>query len=107
VRLGLMYVNGLRQEMGKTISAAGDRLLAAGPRDPKYQVECSPFPGARCPKGGCDDESMLEETPTAGYFCNICAHEWNSATSRPTTAANSDSEKASRQESVARSQEPG
>jgi error-prone DNA polymerase len=20
---------------------------------------------------------MLEETPTAGYFCNVCAHEWS------------------------------
>jgi error-prone DNA polymerase len=106
VRLGLMYVNGLRAEVGKTIAAAGDRLLAAGQRDPNNQVEFSPFPAARCPKCGCDDESMLEDTPTAGYFCNICAHEWNSATSRQTTAANSDSEKASRQESVASSQQP-
>jgi error-prone DNA polymerase len=31
---------------------------------------------ARCPKCGCDDESMLEETAAQGYFCNICAHEW-------------------------------
>ena len=107
VRLGLMYVNGLRQEVGKAIAAAGDRLLAAGQRDPNNQVEFLTLTAARCPKCGCDDESMLEETPTAGYFCNICAHEWHSATRRHTTAANSNSEKASRQESVARSQEPG
>ena len=107
VRLGLMFVNGLRAEVGKTIAAAGDRLLAAGQRDPNNPVEFSPLSAARCPKCGCDDESMLEETPTAGYFCNICAHEWNSASSRRTTATNSDSEKASCQESVARSQEPG
>src|SRR6185436_16499119 len=33
-------------------------------------------PVARCPKCACDDESMLEETPTRSWFCNVCAHEW-------------------------------
>jgi error-prone DNA polymerase len=54
VRLGLMYVNGLRKETGQPIEPAADR----------------------CPKCGCDDSSMLESTPTGGCFCNICAHEW-------------------------------
>jgi error-prone DNA polymerase len=71
VRLGLMYVNGLREEAGKTIAAAGCRLLAAGSRG-----EIAAFLAHRCPKCGCDDHSMLETTPSGGHFCNICAHEW-------------------------------
>jgi error-prone DNA polymerase len=104
VRLGLMYVNGLRAEVGKTIAAAGDRLLAAGHRGPNNQNKSVALTTDRCPKCGCDDESMLEETPTAGYFCNICAHQWSPGPSRQLPAANSDSQKASRQEPVARSQ---
>ena len=42
-------------------------------RPPELDASCSD----RCPKCGCDDQSMLEETPAHGYFCNICAHEWN------------------------------
>jgi error-prone DNA polymerase len=80
VRLGLMYVNGLRAEVGKMI-AAGDRLLAAGTDDPNPGVE-----NARCPKCGCDDQSMLEETPTSGYFCNVCAHEWGNTTAVSVTS---------------------
>ncbi|CAN5580565.1 hypothetical protein BH23ACI1_BH23ACI1_28850 [soil metagenome] len=83
VRLGLMSVNGLRQEVGRRVA---ERLrpercasLTASPAVP---------PGtSRCPKCGCDDPSMLEDTLTgearrsaagakAGRFCNICAHEW-------------------------------
>jgi error-prone DNA polymerase len=101
VRLGLMYVNGLRQEVGKKLAentgerlrperaAGGERGVAApasesawgwGPTrsekccqnvDSQQRVEFE-----RCPKCGCDDESMLEETPTGSHFCNICAHEW-------------------------------
>ena len=116
VRLGLMYVNGLRAEIGRAI--AGERLRpergAGLPTEAParlrqgYGGQPSPEPGAkvggkpavggppsesergwgpastdecgqdssRCPKCGCDDESMLEETPEASYFCNICAHEW-------------------------------
>ncbi len=31
----------------------------------------------RCPKCGCDDQSMIEATTAGGSFCNICAHEWD------------------------------
>jgi error-prone DNA polymerase len=65
VRLGLMYVNGLRAEIGKKIA---DGALAE-PRIPNPE----PRP---CPKCGCDDASMLEDTPQSTKFCNICAHEW-------------------------------
>jgi len=33
----------------------------------------------RCPKCGCDDQSMLEATEQPGgrvWFCNTCAHDW-------------------------------
>jgi len=75
VRLGLMYVNGLRQEVGKLMAAARDSRFAARDLDPNNRVEIGM--ADRCPKCGCDDPSMLEETPTAGYFCNVCAHEWS------------------------------
>jgi error-prone DNA polymerase len=77
VRLGLMYVNGLREAAGRLI-ATGDWRLAAGNRDPNNGVNIETLASDRCPKCGCDDESMLEETATSGYFCNICAHEWAS-----------------------------
>jgi error-prone DNA polymerase len=90
VRLGLMYVNGLRQEMGKLIASGG--RSAAGSAAALHENGAShgegggtgraePFRegGDRCPKCGCDDASMLEETVSGGYFCNICAHEWGSA----------------------------
>ena len=76
IRLGLMYVNGLRETVG--------RAIAAGPSPtapPHAGVEGAPLnrpPMKRCPKCGCDDESMLEETAEGIAFCNICAHEWRS-----------------------------
>jgi error-prone DNA polymerase len=76
VRLGLMYVNGLRQEIG-TLIASG-RRSAVDARESQPAVHQRPFePTAhRCPKCSCDDSSMLESTPTGSRFCNICAHEW-------------------------------
>jgi error-prone DNA polymerase len=65
VRLGLMYVNGLRAETGKRIAAASSP--GCGIRDAGSE---------RCPKCGSDDQSLMEETATNGFFCNICAHEW-------------------------------
>ena len=89
VRLGLMYANGLRQATG--------RAIAAGPQDrggPAPDLGAGMPAGSepkRCPKCGCDDESMLEETPEQTWFCNICAHEWGrpntDAASRPDAAA--------------------
>jgi error-prone DNA polymerase len=73
VRLGLMYVNGLRQDAGRLIAAAGP---------PSHTFEHA-GPSDRCPKCGCDDESMLEATLPDGYFCNICAHEWGKTNSAP------------------------
>ena len=72
VRLGLMYVNGLREETGRLIASGGER--------PASTNKSRQFPDpSRCPKCGCDDPSMLEATPSGGSFCNICAHEWAAA----------------------------
>jgi Bacterial DNA polymerase III alpha subunit finger domain/Helix-hairpin-helix motif len=88
VRLGLMYVNGLRSETGKSIanpalgisalenSGFGARRSGLDPADTNCRVEVGPAFTDRCPKCGCDDQSMLEETPAGGFFCNICAHVW-------------------------------
>jgi error-prone DNA polymerase len=83
VRLGLMYVNGLRQEVGKTIAAGRVSRFAIRELDSNNGVEIETVHADRCPKCGCDDPSMLEETPTAGYFCNICAHEWTTREAGP------------------------
>jgi error-prone DNA polymerase len=80
IRLGLMYVNGLREATGRAMAAgilqqdAGRTpavTQAGGARATKRWPEPK-----RCPKCGCDDESMLEDTPEQTCFCNICAYEW-------------------------------
>jgi error-prone DNA polymerase len=77
VRLGLMYVNGLREQVGRAIAQAD--LPGSVARDPGSD-QIDTVDSSRCPKCGCDDQSMLEETPTVGFFCNVCAHEWRSNT---------------------------
>src|SRR3954463_1827009 len=75
IRIGLMYVNGLRKDVGQAM-AAFDRTKTMAP----------PLLCAKC---GCDDESMIEvtrESPpirdsrfaiaTRTYYCNICSNEW-------------------------------
>ncbi|MEO6214243.1 MAG: error-prone DNA polymerase [Vicinamibacterales bacterium] len=85
VRLGLMYVNGLRALTGHAIASGS---LTATPdshgatADPRRRAPSL----SRCPKCGCDDESMLEETPDATCFCNVCAHEWGATCSNTATA---------------------
>ena len=95
IRIGLMYVNGLRKDIGQAI-AAFDRSQTV-------------VPPPMCAKCGCDDESMIEvvkdtvpglRSPVSSrqpgartedrsveagvrqvsvrtYFCNICSHEWS------------------------------
>jgi error-prone DNA polymerase len=66
IRIGFMYVNGLRKEMGQAM-AAFDRTKSVAPP-------------VLCAKCGCDDGSMIEtvsDTPTTRrYYCNICSNEW-------------------------------
>jgi error-prone DNA polymerase len=95
VRLGLMYVNGLREATGRLIAACDSRLATRDP-DPGNRLEIGRLATDRCPKCGCDDQSMLEETATHGYFCNICAHEWG-RTDRESPIASHEPPIASRQ----------
>jgi error-prone DNA polymerase len=68
VRLGFMYVNGLREETGRALS-----------RRPQVADRRSD----RCPKCGTDDESMIERSADRPWFCNVCAHEWQIADHQP------------------------
>jgi len=73
IRLGLLYVSGLRKEAGQAM-AAFDRIRPS-------------VPPPLCAKCGSDDDSMIEVVAdtAAGvsaparrtYFCNICSHEWS------------------------------
>ena len=93
VRLGLMYVNGLREEIGRSIETAGGRG-GAGSRSAvrgsagatsQNEVEFEPPCTDHCPKCGNDDRSMLEETQEGGRFCNVCANEWSEKRSHVAT----------------------
>ncbi len=59
VRLGMRYVRGLREDVGKAIA------------NEKLKIENNE---TRCPKCGCDDPSMIETSDTS--FCNVCSHSW-------------------------------
>jgi len=84
IRLGLRYVSGLRQEIGQRIATArhdprrsssggASRLSAARHDDDDF----------RCPKCGCDDESMLETAEKQRWFCNNCSYDWTIGTRTP------------------------
>jgi error-prone DNA polymerase len=69
VRLGLRYVRGLRADVGKAIANEKLKIKNEEPR---------------CPKCGCDDQSMLEISQAASpkpqaCFCNVCSHTWQTA----------------------------
>jgi error-prone DNA polymerase len=78
VRLGLMYVNGLRSDVGKRIAVGRSDVRTLGRSGMRDDLP-------RCPKCGCDDRSMLESTQEGGSFCNVCAHKWDPSrtTERP------------------------
>ena len=81
IRLGFMYMNGLRKEVGQTMAAFDRTKMTAPP--------------LLCAKCGSDDESMIEvvgdrtsesgnrripdpgsRIPSRTYYCNICSHQW-------------------------------
>jgi error-prone DNA polymerase len=75
IRIGFMYVSGLRKDIGQAM-AAFDRTKTTAPP-------------LLCTKCGADDESMIEvvsegtrasdpgsRVPVRTYYCNICSHEW-------------------------------
>src|SRR5438045_8103299 len=53
IRLGLRYVDGLREQIGKAIEKRGRGAFSASPKE----KDTRPL---FCPKCGCDDASMLE-----------------------------------------------
>jgi error-prone DNA polymerase len=69
IRLGLMYVSGMRTEVGKSMAST---------RAQKSTLEREVCMADRivCPKCGSDDPSMIEEVEPESYFCNICANDW-------------------------------
>jgi error-prone DNA polymerase len=80
IRLGLRYVNGLRQQVGKAIATPEGLPCAAAAhgapaRSPKPEAQVDPV----CPKCGCDDRSMLERVDNRRWFCSICSHDWAAA----------------------------
>jgi error-prone DNA polymerase len=75
VRLGLMYVNGLRKETGQAIADCRLPIDDRRGDDCRLSSNCR-LPIERCPKCGCDDPSMLETLHTHEGFCNICSHLW-------------------------------
>ena len=71
IRLGLRYVTGLREEIGKKIAAVPG-IRHASPGTP-YAIPGRDAPLV-CPKCGCDDPSMIDRSD--GCFCNVCSHHW-------------------------------
>jgi error-prone DNA polymerase len=63
IRLGLRYVNGLREQAGRAIAI----------RIPNPESRITTV----CPKCGCDDQSMLEPVDASRWFCNNCSHDWS------------------------------
>jgi error-prone DNA polymerase len=76
VRLGLRYVSGLREQVGRAIVAHRPcRSSASLSGEPPPRLRASAGQGGVCPKCGCDDPSMIEATDR-GWFCNVCSNEW-------------------------------
>src|SRR5262249_4782029 len=78
IRLGLRYVKGLREQIGKAIASARG---SNRPRHHDAEGLSANHGVARgfspaCPKCRCDDESMLERVNDQRWFCNNCSHDW-------------------------------
>jgi error-prone DNA polymerase len=83
IRLGLRYVQGLREDVGRRIEAAG----AAARRPQAAAPQARDARPARCPKCGNDDERMAErDEDTGGWFCNVCAHAYGHDDAPPAAA---------------------
>jgi error-prone DNA polymerase len=64
IRIGLRYVTGLREDVGKAIATAAV-MLPTSPTRPTSPT---------CPKCGNDDPSMIDRSD--GCFCNVCSYHW-------------------------------
>jgi error-prone DNA polymerase len=82
IRLGLCYVNGLREETGRAIESERGQLVGVGPHECQRRLPASieksktDLPTV-CPKCGCDDASLLELVKAGAFFCNNCAYDWS------------------------------
>ena len=88
IRLGLRYVTGLREAVGRAIESArrsptsdsgAPTLDHSPPATPDSRPMARDDQQLLCPKCGCDDPSMLEPVQTAvglHGFCRTCAHDW-------------------------------
>jgi error-prone DNA polymerase len=74
IRLGLRYVNGLREQVGTAIATRRSASLSGERADNRSAESLALHPA--CPKCGCDDESMLEPVDASKWFCNNCSHDW-------------------------------
>jgi error-prone DNA polymerase len=81
IRLGLRYVHGLREQVGRAIAGATPSRRATASSRGKVSGSAKALAGRseRCPKCGCDDDSMLERVDAARWFCNNCSHDWSVA----------------------------
>jgi error-prone DNA polymerase len=70
IRLGLRYVKGLREQVGRAIASSVHRATLSGS---PHRVAKSVALHVICPKCGCDDRSMLENTD-GHLFCNVCSY---------------------------------
>jgi len=81
IRLGLLYVRGLREETGRsTAEREPHRVSGTGAPGPASTAPGDEVPESACPKCGVDDPSMIERTGRAvsgeaRWFCNVCAHQ--------------------------------
>jgi error-prone DNA polymerase len=78
IRLGLRYVSGLRQDIGKIIASAcghAERRPATPGRGISEAATGKKLDGDPlvCPKCQCDDESMLDRSD-GRLFCNVCSY---------------------------------
>jgi error-prone DNA polymerase len=92
IRLGLRYVSGLREQIGRAIASPALRRPVLDTREgngpsasgvgvgPHAIKESWCTDGiTRCPKCSCDDPSMLERVDGGRWFCNNCSHDWPGA----------------------------
>jgi error-prone DNA polymerase len=83
VRLGFMYVNGLREETGRAL-ARGSWVAGRRSDNAVSTIHVESATPRRCPKCGNNDESMIEMSLEGSSFCNVCAHQWtNTAGDQP------------------------
>jgi len=88
IRLGLRYVAGLREQVGRAMCSV--RRSAERSRPPEG-IAPHPSQGRYlCPKCGCDDPSLLEQVDAGRWFCNNCSHDWTVRVSRPPRFASID-----------------